>query len=353
MVKRNEDSLDVPREPTALSVSHGGWDKHWATVTFVVVTALVYSPSLIARTLWTENGRSLSDVVVFILLPIVQIYLMLLCPVMLIRAKPRLAAFDCQWFRWDRSEVKGFFVLLLGIYLISAAATPLIYFFSISNRASLALHNDNHGIVFWAFILIYGVVLGPISEEVLWRGYAQSTLTRSFGPSIGVLGQAVLFGLTHIAPPLLVIETFLTGLLFGLWRHRRGTLLPLILVHMGINATYQACKWLDLEERLRPARAARYDTAQTAPPLAHALKLNTSNGTGLPQQALSWATLAQSSGQAKHTGPSPIRAEPLLLGDIPFDFKDCRLGPASSPTSVGTCRRQFPRSPPASSHGRL
>jgi len=355
MTERTVPETDLTGEIPQRCDSRQDWDRRWANVTFLVVTALVCLPSLIARTLWSENGRSTNDFVVFILLPIIQFYLVLLCPVMLIRAKPRLAAFDCQWFRWDRSELKRFLLLALGIYLIEVAPSPLIYFFSVPFRApGIILHNNIRGIEFWAVIAIYGVVLAPITEEVFWRGYAQSTLTRSFGPSIAILGQAALFGLMHIGPPLRVAETFLMGLLFGIWRHKRRTLLPLILLHMALNAPHQANRWLHLEEKLRPVATARDDVTPFAEASADTpcqFSLTVSDTAEPIQQLPSLAAATESNPRPKHVQESRIHAEPLSLADIPFCFKDCRFDPASSLNGTGTCRRQLPRSPPASSGG--
>jgi len=62
-------------------------------------------------------------------------------------------------------------------------------------------------------MFLYASVLGPISEEILFRGYVLRSL-RPFGKRFAILGSAVLFGLFH-GNLLQAPYAFMLGLLLG------------------------------------------------------------------------------------------------------------------------------------------
>jgi len=99
----------------------------------------------------------------------------------------------------------------------------------IKSRASLAA------------IILFGVVLAPIFEEMLFRGFLLPLLVRSLGPWLGILLTAVPFALLHGAQnhwawqPVLLIG--IAGIAFGLVRHKTGSTTAAFLMHSAYNAT--------------------------------------------------------------------------------------------------------------------
>lgn len=49
----------------------------------------------------------------------------------------------------------------------------------------------------WFWLLLTTVVVGPLAEEILYRGFVQSKLRERWGIWAGMLGSAILFGLAH------------------------------------------------------------------------------------------------------------------------------------------------------------
>lgn len=85
-------------------------------------------------------------------------------------------------------------------------------------------------------ILVYVVMLAPLAEELMFRGWFQSLLTRRFGAKLAIVGQALVFGAIHMdrlwaIPPLVLI-----GLACGWLRARSGSLLPGLIVHALNNS---------------------------------------------------------------------------------------------------------------------
>jgi membrane protease YdiL (CAAX protease family) len=89
--------------------------------------------------------------------------------------------------------------------------------------------------------LIVAVGLVPVVEEWFFRGVLQQGLVASMGAVGGVLVTALFFALGHgagMSPQAwgaLVAQTLVLGVTFGYARHRTGSLLAPILLHIGVN----------------------------------------------------------------------------------------------------------------------
>ena len=99
----------------------------------------------------------------------------------------------------------------------------------IKSRASLAA------------IILFGVVLAPIFEEMMFRGFLLPLLVRSVGPWLGIVLTAVPFALLHGAQnqwawqPVLLIG--IAGIAFGYVRYKTGSTTAAFLMHAAYNAT--------------------------------------------------------------------------------------------------------------------
>ncbi len=88
----------------------------------------------------------------------------------------------------------------------------------------------------WQFYVVLGavVLVGPLAEELAFRGYLRELLRGVAGPAAGLYGTALLFGLFHgvqLAAPLALL-----GWLFGWLRERHGSLAAPWVVHALHNA---------------------------------------------------------------------------------------------------------------------
>jgi len=78
-------------------------------------------------------------------------------------------------------------------------------------------------------------------EELAYRGALMSWLSRSAGPMVGLVGQAVIFGVAHtgsdfVASPLpVVFAIMVAGLIAGLIARRTGSLWLPIVVHIAFD----------------------------------------------------------------------------------------------------------------------
>jgi membrane protease YdiL (CAAX protease family) len=85
------------------------------------------------------------------------------------------------------------------------------------------------------------VILGPMVEELVFRGFLQPLFSKTLGSVAGILISAVLFGLMH-GPQIkwtwqVVLAITVAGAAFGYVRERTGSTLASIAAHVGFNAT--------------------------------------------------------------------------------------------------------------------
>lgn len=83
---------------------------------------------------------------------------------------------------------------------------------------------------------IVGVtLLGPILEELLFRGAITKVLLRHYSPMKAILLSGLLFGIFHINP-VQVVGATLSGFVFAWIYYRTRSLVPCILIHILNNS---------------------------------------------------------------------------------------------------------------------
>ncbi|HTA46902.1 MAG TPA: type II CAAX endopeptidase family protein [Bryobacteraceae bacterium] len=89
-------------------------------------------------------------------------------------------------------------------------------------------------------IALFGVTLGPIIEELLFRGFLQPVLVDSMGVFPGILATSVLFGALHLAQNADIWQSgvliTLVGFVLGVVRHVSGSTRASAITHISYNA---------------------------------------------------------------------------------------------------------------------
>lgn len=88
---------------------------------------------------------------------------------------------------------------------------------------------------------IFVVLLGPLCEELAFRGFLMPLLIRSFGPATGIIATGLLFGCLH-APEYSwswrhALLVSVAGMVFGWVRHKTGSTAAAALMHSSYNLT--------------------------------------------------------------------------------------------------------------------
>ena len=125
----------------------------------------------------------------------------------------------------------AFAVAALG-FAIRAPEIPMPFKQMLENRPTIILFS------------IFVVVLGPVSEELAFRGFLMPLLIRSFGATIGIVGTGILFGVLHSFEYAKswrhVLLIAVAGTVFGWVRYRSGSTAASIFMHSTYNLTQLA-----------------------------------------------------------------------------------------------------------------
>lgn len=78
-------------------------------------------------------------------------------------------------------------------------------------------------------------VLGPVLEELLFRGVITKVLLQYYSPSRAIVYSALVFGVFHLNP-VQVVGATVAGLLFAWLYWRTGSIVPGVLVHIFNNS---------------------------------------------------------------------------------------------------------------------
>ena len=93
-------------------------------------------------------------------------------------------------------------------------------------------------------LAIFGTTLGPLCEELAFRGFMQPLLTRSFGTVPGIVLTALPFGLLHLAQNAFswrhVLLIGLAGAAFGAMRQITGSTRAATWMHAAYNGAFFA-----------------------------------------------------------------------------------------------------------------
>jgi len=203
---------------------------------------------------------------------------------------------DSMRWQWLDSELAGGavkLVLFVGVGLLAArkdiglATSPLrgLAFGAIATipMAAVALAAPARSVL--ASGLVASVVLAPIAEEILFRGYLLGALRdrAKWHPSVAIAASAILFGLAHspdvvqrFSPALLV--TSAGGAVFAWLYLRLRALWPVIALHGAMNFWWELIRGDRIGVVLTPDVAGAAQLASFALALALAWLSTTSTG---------------------------------------------------------------------------
>ena len=139
-------------------------------------------------------------------------------------------------------------------YLLCSAIAILTCGFVVSSLTSLLdwlpnLMEQSFNILQsgWGGILAIAIV-GPVLEELLFRGAITKALLQQYHPTKAILISALLFGIFHINP-VQILPAFLIGILLAWSYYKTGSLIPCILMHILNNSlsVYLSIKYPEVE----------------------------------------------------------------------------------------------------------
>lgn len=84
-------------------------------------------------------------------------------------------------------------------------------------------------------VLIYACILGPIIEELLFRGYILKGLRNKYGMTVALLVSSVIFAVFHLNI-VQILNAFIMGIIFGLLYIKTGSVFSCMLAHILNNS---------------------------------------------------------------------------------------------------------------------
>jgi membrane protease YdiL (CAAX protease family) len=98
-------------------------------------------------------------------------------------------------------------------------------------------------------LMAMAVLVAPLVEETVFRGYLYPLVAKTFGILPGILVTGILFGLMHgmqlgWTPGFVILLSFV-GLVFTFARARTGTVLASYLLHLGYNSMIAVSTLID------------------------------------------------------------------------------------------------------------
>ncbi|MBN2132449.1 MAG: CPBP family intramembrane metalloprotease, partial [Sedimentisphaerales bacterium] len=216
-----------------------------------VVVVLAASISALAMlrlatrlTLYTADATSKNLYVTDLVLPVVYINIMAVLQ-LLIRRTCGAPRTNFIWFRRTRFELAAAILLIIITPALLALATLLMDMLGIPMSSGPLVWADRKSTaiaIYVAFTFVMAVNI-PWVEELFWRGCVQTWMERIMSGCSAAMAQAICFAVAHLAPFGGIFPAFILGLITGMWRWKRKTLLPVIVVHVAVNSLWCAARW--------------------------------------------------------------------------------------------------------------
>lgn len=145
-----------------------------------------------------------------------------------------LAAWGWLRLRGAFSPIRLLFGYLL-MWCFSIAVEPIVEL----------LPGDQSALGGGGWLLVSAVLLAPLFEETLFRGYIAGRLRDAYGGMVAWIVSAVAFGAVHAIPSVVVAATF-SGLVLSYYYLRHRSLGLVIMLHAMNNLTACFLKIVDL-----------------------------------------------------------------------------------------------------------
>ena len=128
-------------------------------------------------------------------------------------------------------------ILLLAGSVLAIVADAASELFTTQKQLPIqALFSDRRSVL---YLMAYGLLIAPLAEETVFRGYVYPVLARKFGVLAGIGITGILFGMVH-APQLWggwgqIATLIAVGMVLTAARARMGSVLASYLLHLGYN----------------------------------------------------------------------------------------------------------------------
>ncbi len=139
---------------------------------------------------------------------------------------------------WRKANINLFLVAVAGVAL--AIAIDVLATLIHTPQVKMPFDQLGDTPLDMFLLALTAVVVGPIFEELTFRGFLQPLLSRTLGVGPGILLTALLFGGLHAAEYeyawQYVAAISLVGVALGILRERTNSIIPTTVLHAGFNS---------------------------------------------------------------------------------------------------------------------
>ena len=131
-------------------------------------------------------------------------------------------------------------LILGGVVVMLALSVVIEPLLGLVDVDQLPMPEPGEGV--WSLVSV--VLLAPLCEELLCRGILLEGLRARYGVTAALIGSSLFFALIHFHP-VMVINAFLLGLLFGILTLRTQSIWPAVVLHAFNNAVALLLTWAE------------------------------------------------------------------------------------------------------------
>jgi len=133
-----------------------------------------------------------------------------------------------------RKAISLTFYVLVAIYITDIVWSLIAPEISLTPLVWQNAARSNQYAIF-AFIMLLVTTIGPIAEEIFFRGYLYNAIKARSSSMIAMIVSSLLFAIAHSYGTAPTVVVFLLGICLTVIYERRNTLITPIFVHAGIN----------------------------------------------------------------------------------------------------------------------
>ena len=145
---------------------------------------------------------------------------------------------DAKWIAIGALSALGIQAFSIFVQNMMISLTGLV---GMSEEAA-SMANMSDDTLLNILILLYVVIIAPITEELLMRGMVMNSLA-PVSRKFALIASALLFGLMH-GNFNQMFNGFLLGLILGYIALKSGSIIPSIIAHMTVNANVMLCAYV-------------------------------------------------------------------------------------------------------------
>ncbi len=219
----------------------------WVGMTYVVASGAAYLVILIAGKLgWLTAQQETIAVIIGGLVTYAVSIVLLFFGIHLAKKYPekfRLLGIKKAdwafggWLTWQQLflGLAAFVVSMIAMVVVLSLVSQIFPGFNLEEAqdlgiSPLAVYRRYEMLAVFALL----VVIGPIAEELVFRGYLYGKLRQFSSVVTSVLITSLLFGLVHLQPNV-AVATFVMSVVMCLCREATGSIYPAIIIHMLKN----------------------------------------------------------------------------------------------------------------------